>query len=416
MTTTGPHPAGRLRRLLEGSASIAVAILVMNVATYGFQMVAARTLGPAEYGGFASLMALLLVIAVVQLGLQATAARQIAAAPGDVSRIAPAMLRLTDRAALVLGGALLVASPLVWKLLRLDGIVPALLVAACAVPLTMVGGQAGILQGERRWHALGVLYLAMGLPRLVLGTAAMLVRPDATSAMVGVLLGALTPVAVGRYLLRGDVHAAPGSQSSLRTTARESLRNSFALLSFLVLSNTDIVVARNVMDDHEAGLYAGGLILTKAVLFLPQFVVVVAFPSMSTVHERRQTLVRSLLLVLGLGVLSTVGAWLLSGLALVFVGGSEYAEVRADLWLFAVLGTLLAMLQLLVYSVLARQGSHATPSIWAAVGLVAVAGTVVDTVPRLVAAVAAVDAALLAVLLLLSLRRLARDEVAAQDQ
>ena len=48
-----------------------------------------------------------------------------------------------------------------------------------------------------------------------------------------------------------------------------------------------MIVARNVLTDHDAGLYAGGLILTKAVLFLPQFVVVIAFPSMSTVDERR---------------------------------------------------------------------------------------------------------------------------------
>ena len=62
------------------------------------------------------------------------------------------------------------------------------------------------------------------------------------------------------------------------------------LLAFFALSNVDIVIARNVLDEHDAGLYAGGLILTKAVLFLPQFVVVIAFPSMATQAERRRAL------------------------------------------------------------------------------------------------------------------------------
>ena len=154
---------------MRGSGGLAVAILAMNVATYGFQIVAARALGPAAYGAVASLMALLLVVAVVQLGLQATAARRIAADPEDVSRIAPAMLRLSLRASLGLGLAAAAASPLVWHVLRLEGIVPAILVAVSAIPLTMVGGQAGILQGERRWLALGGLYLAMGVPRLLFG-------------------------------------------------------------------------------------------------------------------------------------------------------------------------------------------------------------------------------------------------------
>ncbi len=75
-----------------------------------------------------------------------------------------------------------------------------------------------------------------------------------------------------------------------RRVIRESVHNSQVLLAFFALSNADIVIARNVLDEHDAGLYAGGLILTKAVLFLPQFVVVIAFPSMSTIAERRRAL------------------------------------------------------------------------------------------------------------------------------
>ena len=43
--------------------------------------------------------------------------------------------------------------------------------------------------------------------------------------------------------------------------------------------------ARSVLDSHDSGLYAAGLIVTRAVMFLPQFVVVVAFPSMSTASQ-----------------------------------------------------------------------------------------------------------------------------------
>ena len=75
-----------------------------------------------------------------------------------------------------------------------------------------------------------------------------------------------------------DTYGGHGGWSVLR----ESVRNSHALFAFFALSNADVIVARSVLDAHESGLYAGGLILVKAVLFLPQFVVVVAFPSMST--------------------------------------------------------------------------------------------------------------------------------------
>ena len=408
MTALGADRPSRLRALMRGSGGLAVAILTMNVATYGFQIVAARALGPAAYGAVASLMALLLVVAVVQLGLQATAARRIAAAPEDVSRIAPAMLRLSTRASLGLGVLLAAASPLVWHVLRLESIVPALLVALSAVPLTMVGGQAGILQGERRWLALGVLYLSMGLPRLLFGTLLIAVKPDETAAMIGVALGAFTSVAVGWWLLRGDVHHEEGRHDSLRHTFRESTRNTLALLAFFALSNADIVVARNVLDPHDAGLYAGGLILTKAVLFLPQFVVVVAFPAMATPGERRRALVGSLVLVLVLGLVCTLGAIVLSDVAMIFIGGDDYAEVEDRLWLFAILGTLLSMLQLLVYAVLARQGGRSAILFGLAVVALALAATKITTLDQLILTVITIDTALLAALLGISLWRLSR--------
>ena len=173
MTTTTQRSAqipGGLRGLLRGSAGIAVAMAVMNVATYTFQMVCARILGPSEYGAVAGLTALLMVIAVLQLGLQATAARRISSTPGHVAQIENVIMRVTYRAALVLGAVMLLASPVVMMVLRLDSLLPAVLLAIAAVPLTIQGGQAGILQGERRWLPLALLYLAMGLPRVLIGT------------------------------------------------------------------------------------------------------------------------------------------------------------------------------------------------------------------------------------------------------
>ncbi|RYP84974.1 polysaccharide biosynthesis protein [Nocardioides guangzhouensis] len=376
----------------------------MNVATYAYTMVAARLLGPKQYGAFAGLMATLLVISVLQLGLQATAARRISAEPGHVGQIEQTIMAVTYRAALAVGALLLVLTPLVNLVLRLDSYAAAALVAVAAVPMTVMGGQAGILQGERRWEALSLVYVANGLPRLLVGTALIVLEPSELTAMLGVVIGQFAPIVVGWYALRnerapGDV----GEHHSLRPVIRETVHNSQALFAFFALSNADVIVARNVLSDHDAGLYAGGLILTKAVLFLPQFVVVLAFPAMSSASERRRALTRSLALVGVLGVVATAGAWLLSGLALVFVGGQEYAEIQSRLWLFAVLGTVLAMLQLLVYSVLARQGQRSVYLVWG--GLVALVGLglTVSTLDALIAVVLSVDITLLVLLTLVSL-------------
>ncbi len=405
-------------RPVTQGGGLAVAIGVMNIATYAFTIIAARTLGPQQYGAFAAVMNLLIVVAVAQLALQAVAARRISAAPGDVAVVEDEIRTLTWRVSLVLGAALLLAAPLVDRVLKLESLPTALLVGLIAVPLTLTGGLAGTLQGERRWRALAAVYLALGVPRLVIGTAMLLWQPSETSAIAGVFIASLAPVAVGMWALRHRPHVPHGPSDAdhgPRALLREAVRNSHALLGFFAVSNVDIIVARNVLDAHDAGLYAGGLILTKAVLFLPQFVVVLAFPDLATHESRRRALRLSLALVLSAGVVAVLGSWLLSGLALVFVGGSEYSEIQDRLWLFAVLGTILSTIQLLVYALMARQSSHdggpasrAVHVLWVALVAIVVAGQFADSLTALAVTVAVIDALLLVVLLVPTVLRDAR--------
>ncbi|NGN91416.1 oligosaccharide flippase family protein [Nocardioides sp. KC13] len=399
----------RLSALVRSSGFLAVCIMVTNVATYGFQIIAARILGPGQYGGVASMMSLLLVVGVVQLGMQATASRRVTETPGQERAIEQTVLRATYRAAIVVGVVMLAASPLVWRMLRLDSIYPALLVAVCAVPLTIMGGQAGVLQGERRWLDLAMVYLALGIPRVVVATAAMWVRPTEGAAMAGVALAQFAPAVVGWWVLRRRTVAAASADARpgpVKPVILEMLHGSIALLGFFALSNVDILIARNVLSDHVSGLYAGGLILTKAVLFLPQFVVIIAFPSMSAEASRRSALVKSLALVGGLGACAIAGSWLLSWLAMIFIGGPDYAEIEGLLWVFAILGMVLSVLQLLVYSVLARRSRLSAYLLWIAVAAVVAVGATQTTVEGLVWSVLSIDAVLVAVLLTVTFWRL----------
>lgn len=387
---------------MSTGAGIAVAMGLMNASHYAFTMVAARLLGPGQYGAMAGVMNLVLIISVGSLGLQATAARRISAHPENVAQIEAAMLRIVWRVALGLGLVLLALAPLVDRLLRLDNLALAMMVAVAAVPLTLVGGYTGILQGERRWFALGLVYMSAGM-RLVVGLVLLSWRPDVEMAFAAVTLAAFAPVALGWWILRGV--RTTGARSQAHTTAailRETLYNSQALLAFFALSNIDVIVARNTLDEHDSGLYAAGLILAKMMTFLPQFVVVVAFPAMASAAERTKALTKSLVGVAVLGTVCTTAVALLPSLVLALVGGPEFVEIRDDLWIFALLGTALALLQLVIYSVLARQGRRSSLAVWAAFFAVVVGGLAVDSVDALLLWVVLVDTVLLVLLVVVS--------------
>ena len=99
--------------------------------------------------------------------------------------------------------------------------------------------------------------------------------------MTGVAVGSLLPIAYGWWALHARKRPAlpPGHRRAVLT---ELAHNSHALIAFLALTNIDVLVARSTLPAHPAGLYAGGLILVKAVLFLPQFVIVLAFPALAS--------------------------------------------------------------------------------------------------------------------------------------
>ena len=391
-------------RRLRSGAVIAIAIGIMNVATYGYTVLVAHTIGKEPYGAFSALMGALLVISVLSLGLQATGARRIAAEPDQVVAIERVVLGVGLRSALVLGAVCLLLAPVLNAVLHLHSLPTALLVGVAAIPLTYMGAQAGVLQGERRWFLLSLIYLTQGLGRLFFGLALIVFWPTEFAAMAGVALGCWLPVIIGALALarpRTDVPHSEGHPGL--ELIREVGHSSQALLAFFALSNADILVARATMSDSEAGLYAAGLIMAKAILFLPQFVVVIAFPSMSKAETSRRTLLMALGLSATLGAMGVLANLALPELALLFVGGKDFEAIGDDLWKFAIVGTLLAMIQLLVYSALARRQGRAVIMIWTALVVLVAAAVTADTATSLVLIVATIDGVLWLCLLAVAL-------------
>ena len=169
--------------------------------------------------------------------------------------------------------------------------------------------------------------------------------PPSSSAMLGVGLGAVAARAwSGWYALRRDRDAAQASDDhAARPIIRETVHNSPGAARVLraVQRRRDRRPQR-ARRRTSAGLYAGGLIVTKAVLFLPQFVVVIAFPSMATADARRRALTRSLTLVGAARRGLHAGR---AGCSRASRSSSSVATstptIEDRLWMFAVLGTVL---------------------------------------------------------------------------
>jgi O-antigen/teichoic acid export membrane protein len=374
-TTPEQQPAAPRLAFLRSATVVAVGMAIMNVAAYGFTLIAVHALVPEQFGALTALLGLLLIGNVASLGLQASGARRIAihSGPGEVS-LADALLKAGRRAALGLTIVCLIATPLFMWLLHIDSLVAALLVAPTLGCLTLMGSQLGVLQGGQNWTELAAVYTSSGIGRLALGGIALLIHPSLTAAMLGLALGAVVPALLGAYLLRGS---SGGTPEQVKDALREAIHGTHTLLAFFAIANADVLLARGLLDAKHSGIYAAGVIVAKACLFLPQFVIVVVFPSLATAPGDTQRLRRAIQAVAALGVCTVLGALILPNLVVKIVGGPDYAAVGPIAWLFALAGSSYAVLQLVVYAAIAQQEKRAALLIWIGLASLAIAALII---------------------------------------
>ncbi|MGZ4505672.1 MAG: lipopolysaccharide biosynthesis protein [Blastococcus sp.] len=345
------------------AAAISAALLGANVLSYGFTVLAARLLAPATYGELAALMGLLLVGAVPSAGLQTAVALHLGRAGGgrpDVRGLHAAALMT----ALGVGVAGLLAVAPVMHLLHLSDAAAVGWLAVLLIPHTVIGGYQGILQGRGSYRGLSVITAVFGLAKPLGGAAGLLLGGTPTAALAGMALGACAGAVIG-WLGCGR----PGVRRGMREPARAVLRASGALLGFVVLLNLDLLLARHYLPATAAGEYAVASLFAKIAFWLPQGVGVVLLPRLAEPEQRRRALPSALALVAGVGTVVALGTAALGSRALPLVGGAAYgAELGSASWLFAVLGTLLAVAQLLVYSGIAAADRVAVTAVWTAAG------------------------------------------------
>jgi len=388
---------------------VAVCIAVGQAATYALNLVAARRLGPASFGELASLLGILAIGNVVALGVQAVAARRIVVADLEVrDGVSAAVLRAALPAGLGVAAGVVVTLPVTVALLHLSGPIDVLLVAIALVPLTVVGGQLGVAQGNESSRVLGLSYLTGGVAKSAGGIAGAVLTTSVTGTLLGLAVGSVAGATVIQLLVRHLVGGRPEPLPGLRS---EVLHASHALAALFVLTNVDLLLARHFLTPVYAGIYAAGSIVVKVAFWLPQAIIVLAFPGMAD-HRRRRALVLGGTAVALLASVIVLGAWLFPQFVVAVVGGAAYAALAPIVWMFALLGGAQSLAQFLLYSRLAVEDRRAVLALWTGVAaLVTVVWVGPHSTPRDIV----LDATAVILALCIAGALLARAELSHED-
>jgi O-antigen/teichoic acid export membrane protein len=280
-TTAAERP--RLRTLLGRTdtgraAGLAGALIANNFIALFFTIVFARLLGASGYGSLGALVAAFAILLVPGSALQATVAREVsAAAVSPTADPAAGVRRWLGRLVLATICLAIVAVPLREPMATLVGVGDHEWAAAAVLPTgalwLVLCVQRGVLQGLRRYGAVGLSIMGEGTSRLVLGLALYGAGLGVTGAFLGTTASLLAVSLVLLVPLRRALeregrpeltHAEPRFRGLL-SRARAPIA-AFSLLA--ALQNIDIVYVKHQAASDAAGSYAAASVAAKAVIWV----------------------------------------------------------------------------------------------------------------------------------------------------
>ncbi|MBY5164075.1 hypothetical protein [Salsipaludibacter albus] len=341
-----PRPSSPRRTWWTGAVALAALTFATHAANFGFTIAGGRLLPPADFGTLTALLGIVMVGMAPGMAVQALTAADTLGRPAVID--APLARRLAATIAGIVAVLMLVLGPALetWDPVS----VLAVSIAAGLLPLT--AANEGLLQGRSRFAVLGLVLFTGAAVKLAAGIVGMVTTGTVWAAAVAIAVGYAAQLTLSHRLTGGL--ATPVGTARLRLS--RTVTTAVVMMALLlVLIHTDAVMARILLDDLDAGMYAVGTTAMRIVFWAPQFVVLLLFPRLVTDPRRRVVAVAlgGLTIAGAVGALAAalLGPFLADVVGVVF--GEQYTAMGPELWRYAWLGTGAVGLQILTLSDLA---------------------------------------------------------------
>lgn len=342
----------------SGAVALAVLTFATHAANFGFTIAGGRLLAPGDFGTLTAMLGIVLI------GMAPGMAIQALTAAGTLGRAVTIDGPLARRLGLAIAGVVVVLMATLGPALGTRNPVTVLAIGAAAGLLPLTAANEGLLQGGSRFAALGWVLLTGAAVKFAAGTTAMVTTRAVWGPALAIALGYGAQLTLSQRLSGGL-----GRDVDLpRRRLSRAVVSAVAMMGMLlVLIHLDAVLARLLLDDLDAGLYAVGASGMRIVFWAPQFVVLLLFPRLVR-DPRRRVVGAAILGLTTVGIVGAAVAALVGPMLVTLVFGPQYEAIGGDLWRFAWLGTAAVGMQVLALSDLASGRREALWLLGAAVG------------------------------------------------
>jgi len=374
---TVPHPRlgallGRPRNLpTEHGVSLIVVLTATGIgsfATYLYQVVMARRLGPAEFGAFGALFAIFYIASVTGNALQASVAETVAHSKArdgrdEAVRIALGLAWLVALVAGAIAGSVALAHGLIAPFLGIPSSMAVIIVAGALFFALVQPVVVGLFAGLQRFVAFSLVgQIIPHVSKLVVG---------ATLVFSGMgLLGAVAamPISGGIAVVSGLVwiwfayKAKPGLPRSVAAASAVSVKTLTLAMFLMVPANIDVLVVAHYFPRGDVGIYNALATLGKVIIFLPLPFALIILPVVADRHTHGDDAKGILLAAIaGTGILlglPLLAYWVVPNQVVRFVVGESYLPAASFLGWYGIAMALFATNILLFYYSLGIQNTR----------------------------------------------------------
>jgi O-antigen/teichoic acid export membrane protein len=324
--------------MLNGSAIMLVAMMLVNVFNFAYNMVMARMLGPAAFGNINAAVTLLLLASCISLAFQLVCAKFVARNQADSGKAAVvhSLLRKAWIVSLAVGAVLFLAQKPIATYLNVPSpwIIGILAVGIGAyAPL---GVKRGAMQGVCAFPRLGTNFVLEALTRFFLGAGLVVAGYGVLGAVGAISASVIVACFIPRIPTQLRVQAGTAEPPSYA----EAIQAIVFFIGQVIINNIDILLVKHFFPSDPAGIYAAISQIGRLLYFASWFGVVNAmFPvaaAASPEQKKAHGIGLPLLLVLGLSLVFIAGAALFPHLVMGVIFGSRFIEIG---WLLALYAT-----------------------------------------------------------------------------
>lgn len=324
--------------VLSGSFIMLIAMMLVNVFNFAYNMVMARMLGPAAFGNINAAVTLLLLASCVSLAFQLVCAKFVArnqAASGKAA-VVHALLGKAWIASLALGAVLFLAQKPVAAFLNVPSPWIIGLLALGIGAYAPLGVKRGAMQGVCAFPRLGTNFVVEALTRFFLGAGLVVAGYGVLGAVGAISASVIVACFIPRIPVQLRVEAGAAEPPSYA----EAVQAIVFFVGQVIINNIDILLVKHYFPSDPAGVYAAISQIGRLLYFASWFGVVNAMfpvtaaadPGPGKTQGKAHGIGLPLLLVSGLSILFIAGAALFPHLIMGVIFGSRFIEIG---WLLA---------------------------------------------------------------------------------